>query len=254
MRTYGSVLAGGLLAVLTLGGASLDAWAATQVFSGLDNQDLSAGGATPLATAARAAFTTAAGSVLVQTFDGTPAGAVPNLLATPFGVSINVSQADVHRIVTGPTTFGTYPTSGNFLELDAAPGRRYATVTFDAAASAFGFDITDASDWKNDPRDANNLVVTLFFSGRQQAIQLFAPTDPDTIENGTFGFFGVVSSDPILAFAITNPSTNLGRDRFGMDNFGYVAAPSSAVPLPAAGWLLLSGLMSGATRARRRRT
>lgn len=250
MKLATGSLARGLAAALALtfaGGAS----AATQVFSGLDNSDLSGGGPRPNAEAARGQFSAAAGVLLTQTFEDLTGIEVPTTLAAPFGVAIDVPIAVSASLASGVNPFQTYAASGGYIDAIAPNGSAFYTFTFDVPTRAIGFDLTDSSDWAGDSRPASHLVLTLVTSGGNLDFQLFDSTPANAMVSGNFGFFGVVSdAQDILGFTITNPAGNPDADALGLDNLSYAIEP---VPLPGSAWLMLSAVAGAAGITRRQR-
>jgi len=251
MKTINSRSVNLLGAALLMAVASGGAAAATQVYEGLDNAFLAAGGSHPNADAARSAFEAAVNVLLVQTFDDLPAGSAPANLSGPFGASLNATASGYVNIADARGSFDTFPSNGKFLDALGGNGNTYYTFRFDIPTRALGFDISDASDWFADVRPASNLVVTLLTSHGTVELPMFSAISPHDIVNGSFGFFGVVSdAQDLRGFSISNPLGNPDADAIGIDNLSVNIEP---VPLPASAWMLLSALGGVAGLRRRRR-
>ncbi|MGE0388115.1 MAG: hypothetical protein AB7Q97_25600 [Gammaproteobacteria bacterium] len=215
---------------------------ATSVFFGLDNSDLSGGGARPNATAAQAAFALAAGALLTEDFESTAVGPVPSSFDIGGVTGTFTSTATSYsRIFAGvEPSYSTYPASGtHYLDSLTQRDSTYFTVDFDTPLRALGFYITDASDWAGSPPGTiANLQVTLYRGTDTEVLDLFGGLDVTTVVNANFAFFGVVDAGaPITGISIANPASNPDADAIGIDDVQI--AP---VPLPPAAALLLPGL------------
>lgn len=229
-------------------------------FTGLDNTNLSAGGLHPNADAARSDFLVAAGPVAVQGFEGMPAGPVPSSFSVGARtVSYTGMATDYEKVTVGAGGFDTFATAGtHFLEALTDSGATYFTMLFDQAVTAFGFDITDASDWIGTQVAATLVVDVLQVSGTT-SLSLFPGTSASAIVTGNVGFFGVVdTADPILGFSIRNPievaralpAGSANEDALGLDQL--TLAQAAAVPEPAT-LLLAGGALFAASRRQRAR-
>lgn len=228
-----------MLATLAGGLLSLDATAATVVFMGFDNVDLSAGGANPASAAAAAAFAGAAGSLAVQDFEGFTPGAPPASFAIG-GVTATLTDTatDTTQITAGVGGFSTYATSGNqFLDSLTLDDSAFFTITFDAPVRGFGFYLSDPSDWAGIAGTAN-LVLRVTQQGGVQDVVLFGDTPASQMVNGGLGYVGLLDDDnPFLSFTLLNPGANPDEDAIGLDDLAV-----TAVPLPAGAFLFAPAL------------
>ncbi len=259
MRVLQGIAGRALVAAIVMTAVSSAAQAAPVVFAGLDNHDLSNGGAHPNSDAALAAFATAAsaeGGLAVQNFDGLALGAAPAGFAIgSINATLTATATSYTNIASGVGGFTTYPVSGKrFLDSLSDRNTTYFSVSFDHAVSGIGFHITDASDWSGDPRPTTNLVITLKYQNANVDLKIFDGTSASTMVNGSFGFWGVVdTASPLLGFSITNPAGNPGADAIGLDNLSVALVKTpTTVPVPASLPLLLSavGGMTGLARRR----
>lgn len=219
------------------------------VYLGLDNANLSGGGARPNADAAAASFSAATGATAAQDFESF---AAPSAVPSSFSIggttaSFTDTSSDYAQISAGVGTFSTYPTSGSqYLESLTLNGTAYFSVAFDHGLKALGFYITDASDWFNTAGPIPNLQVTLHQASGDVALDLFAGLDPATVNDGNVAFFGVVdASDPIDGFSISNPAGVPDKDAIGIDDLQVATFSSpTAIPSPPVGYLMAAGLLA----------
>lgn len=236
---------------LSLGLAGQATSAAEVIFEGVDNLNLSGGGAHPLADAAEAAFAAAA-VLAVQDFESFATNSLPGSVSIGgINASLVSSATDGSRIASnGGGGFDTYPVSGSqFLFSLSDAGTTFFGFTFDVAVIGFGFHITDASDWAGDSRPTDNLVINLVRASGTTSVELFANVPASSLVSGNFGYFGILDADdPFLGFSIAGATINPDEDAIGIDNLAVAIAP---VPVPAGAWLFGSAL-AGLAAARRR--
>jgi hypothetical protein len=230
-------------------GCAAPVFAAPTIYSNIDNVYLAGGGAHPNTDAAEAAFLAAAGTVIVQNFDGlTPGNAPTSFAVGTLTATLAVSATQETTIADATTIYATFAVSGNqFLHSRTAQNTTYYTVEFDRPVRALGFHISDASDWFNTGGEHRSLIVTLLYAGgASHAVDLFDTLDPVDIVNGNLGYFGVIDdASPLRGFSIANP-LNPDEDAIGLDNLAV-----AAVPLPAAVWALVPALgLLGSVRRR----
>ncbi|MBL8483912.1 MAG: hypothetical protein JNJ60_17075 [Rhodocyclaceae bacterium] len=221
--------------------AAFAAVAAPTVYFGLDNSNLSGGGAAPNAAAAAAAFAAAAGPLATQNFDAMALGAVPpNFGIGAVTAGFTSSASDYVRVASGVGTFSTFAISGaQYLEGLTLNGSGYFTISLDTPVSALGFYITDASDWAGTGAQIPNLSVVLTQVSGTAALDLMGGLDPATVVDGNVAFFGVIdAANPITGFSIVNPAAVPDRDAIGLDNLQV-----SAVPVPGSAALLALGML-----------
>jgi len=235
--------------LLCMFGCAAPALAAPIIYSDIDNVFLAGGGAHPNTDAAEAAFLAAAGTVMVQNFDGLSPGDAPAGFAVgTLTATLTDTATQETTIANATTTYDTFAVSGTqFLHSRTAQNTTYYTIEFDSPVRGFGFHVSDASDWFNTGGSHNNLVVTLLYAGgASHAVDLFDTLDPVDIVNGNLGYFGVLDDSALLrGFSIANPS-NPDEDAIGLDNLAV-----AVVPVPAALWLFVPALgLLGAVRRR----
>lgn len=216
--------------------------AAPTVFRGVDNSDVSNGAAHPTADAAAAAFATAAGSLLVNGFEGATVGGIPASLDFGAGVTASFSSAATNRarVSTGVGEFSTFPLDGTrYFEAVTLNNTAFFSMSFSAPLSALGFYTTDASDWSGSTGPIPGLVVELTTANGTVSFDLLDRADVSTVVNGNVAFFGIVDAGNLITgFSIRNPAGAPGEDALGVDSL-QVATP---VPLPATLPLALSAL------------
>ena len=152
---------------------------------GLDNANLSAGGAHPNADAASASFASAAGALATQDFDGA-AGAVPGAFSIGAVNAAFTNLATAYtQISAGVGTFSTFPISGTqYLESLSGNGSTYFSIAFDQPLRALGFYLTDPSDWIGNPSAVPGLTLNLFQSGGTTSLDLLQGLDASQAVNG----------------------------------------------------------------------
>ncbi len=261
MRVATRIVGRALGTAIVMAALSGTATAAPLVFAGLDNTNLSGGGAHPITDAAQAAFAAAAaaeGGLAVQNFDALVLGPAPgSFVIGSIGATLTSTATDHSTIAGATTVVDTFAVSGTrFLDSLTDQNTTYFSIAFSAAVSGFGFHITDASDWNGNRNPSNNLVVTLKYAGGNVTRKVFDGTAASTMVSGNLGFWGVVDSvDPVLGFSISNPAINPGRDGIGIDNLSVaLIKPTTSVPVPTSIALLLSALAGAASLGRRRTT
>ncbi|MBK7899876.1 MAG: hypothetical protein KA603_01710 [Azonexus sp.] len=238
-----------------LAGLAVPALAAPTVYFGLDNANLSAGGARPNASAAAAQFALAAGSLAVQNFDGLALGAVPASIAIG-GVtaSFTNSASSYSQISAGVGTFSTFPISGNqYLESLSGQGSTYFSFGFDRGVSALGFYLTDPSDWAGSGGSLPGLTLNLLRGSDVLSVDLLQGLDATQVVNGNVLFFGVVdSADPFTGFSISSSASLPDEDAIGLDDLQLAVARRASVPEPAPLVLLAMAFLAAAVQGRRR--
>lgn len=233
------------------------AQAAPVYFFGIDNTNLSGGGAHANADAAHAAFAAAAGPLAQQSFeragDGIPAGAVPASFAVgarTVAFSGDGGGAGYQQVTNGVGSFDTFATHGSqHLEVLTDPGRTSFRMDFDAAVSALGFYLTDVNDWLGSQGALSLQVHLLRAGGGETVLDLVTDPAPAQTVNGNVAFWGVVDiAEPIVGFFVANPAGNIGQDALGVDQLMLAQPAAVAAPAP---WLLLALLPLAAARRRR---
>ena len=230
------------VAIIVVGSAATFTQAAPIVFFGIDNLDLSGGGAHPNADSAAASFAAAAGSLATQDFEGFVPGAVPANFAVGSVNASYTSQATSYtQITNGPGGFSTFPVSGKqFIEGLSNQGSTYFTIGFDQSVRAMGFYISDASDWIGNAGPLANLLVNLTQLSGGASLDLFGGLDAATVNNANVAFFGVIdNANPITGFSISSPASLPDADAIGFDRLQVAVAPA-----PRLDWLVLIGLVS----------
>lgn len=234
------------------------AQAAPTLYRGLDNLDLSGGGAHPTADAARAQFLAAVGAVAVQSFeragDGIAVGAVPaSFMVGSTSVSFSTAGAGVREIAADPGAFSTFATQGSqFLYALVAAGGTFYTMEFDMPTAGLGFYVTDPNDWFGNDLASTVLQVSLVHANNDvETVDLLDNISASQVRNGSVAFFGAVDlANPIVGFSILNPLALPGEDALGLDQL--TLAQASAVPEPAT-LLLAGGALFAASRRQRAR-
>ncbi len=230
--------------------------AAPTLYRGLDNLDLSGGGAHPTADAARAQFLAAVGAVAVQSFeragDGIAAGAVPASFSVgATTVTFSAPGAGDRRIVNGAGDFSTFATDGSqFLYALVAAGATFYSMTFDTPTAGLGFYLTDANDWAPSDSAPGVLLARLEHAdGQVEFVDVMEGANAGQVVNGNVAFFGAVdAANPIVGFSILNPVTLPGEDALGLDQLTL----AQSVPEPAT-LLLAGGALFAASRRQRAR-
>ncbi|HMV00819.1 MAG TPA: hypothetical protein PKD04_07025 [Rhodocyclaceae bacterium] len=216
--------------------AAASAVAAPTVFFGLDNANLSAGGAHPNADAASASFASAAGALATQDFDGLALGAVPGAFSIGAVNAAFTNLATAYtQIAAGVGTFSTFPISGTqYLESLSGNGSTYFSIAFDQPLRALGFYLTDPSDWIGNPSAVPGLTLNLFQSGGTTSLDLLQGLDASQVVNGNVLFFGVVdTTDAITGFSISSLASIPDEDAIGLDHLQVAVRERGAVPEPA---------------------
>ena len=144
---------------------------------------------------------------------------------------------------------GLGPYFPNFL---GASGAEDFDITTLATTYAFGFSLyepTSTGEYGcNWSCAESTFSITLLSDG--------TVVDSFSVEpaNNTFNFYGYWSSVPITAVTIRETVGDIDNEFFGRFYTGATAYSAPPVPLPAAGWLLLSGLGGVGVLGRWRRT
>jgi len=169
---------------------------------------------------------------------------------TPLNLSFTGSTAAITATLSGAGTdidtagAGRFATSGSqFVE---TPGGGDFEITFDSAIAAFGFYGTDLGDVNN------NLAITLTDTANVETTFTLATAGKPSGGLIFWGFVDTVSEYTKIAF----DNVPGGGDVFGFDDMtigdvNQIVNPP-AVPLPAAGWMLLAAL-GGLGVAKRRK-
>jgi len=157
------------------------------------------------------AWAAASGASTLYDFNSDTAGSFTSKDFGDFtGTMVNLSSAP--RIESGE------------IKLQTSTSNSALKITFDSSQSAFGF------DWRNtdptgDKIEINILGQNFIFGSRGS------------------GFFGLTSTTLFTEALFGDSAGNGGALTYGyLDNFEYNANPS-AVPVPAAVWLMGSGLL-----------
>lgn len=243
-----------LAAAGLLTGLAIPVLAAPTVYFGLDNTNLSAGGAQSNAATAASQFTLAAGSIAVQNFDALALASVPASIAVGgVNASFTNSATSYSRISSGVGTFSTFPISGSqYLESLSGQGSTYFTFAFDRAVSALGFYLTDPSDWAGTGGSLPGLTLNLLRGSDVLSVDLLQGLDATQVVNGNVLFFGVVdSADPFTGFSISSSASLPDEDAIGLDDLQLAVARRASVPEPAPLALLAMAFMAAALRGRR---
>lgn len=175
---------------------------------------------------------------------GTPTGTTSVVLnssgwyAAEFSVTAGETIGSLSAYLTQGTgqpgnsyTWDIYSASGNFL----GANRELATYTKTGTFSANGWNTT-AVNWT--PTTSGLYWVALQVTGASQTPGLDLPIESS------------VSSGSVPATAFASAGTN---NRYALETANPVGLEVSAVPLPAAAWLLGSGLLGLGGMIRRRR-
>lgn len=189
---------------------------------------------------ARDAFLATLSGVGTETFEGasgsspiaaTFTGSTGNITATLSGSGLGVLSG---------TQNGRFATSGsNYIQTDAGGD---FVINFSTAISAFGFFGTDVGDF------GNGLILSLLStSGVTTTLPIGNTLGSSGSTNGSLVFFGFIDTAQAYT-SISFLNRPGGSDVFGFDDLtigdrGQIITPPNAViPLPAAGWLLLTAL------------
>jgi hypothetical protein len=200
------------------------------------------------AKAAETAFLAGKTGVVTETFEGAgfTAGATAGSFGTAVGTFTSVQGGQLGqslRILSA----GTTPFSGRRDMTNANNSGKWLdsndsrvvdwTLDFIKPVKEVGFFLTDVNDV------SGNLKVTLLNGETVDAAFDFAGAG-GTRANGEMVYVTALFDGPATKFSFT---TNTRNDGWGIDNISAVP-----VPLPAAGWMLLSGLaaMAGLRRMR----
>lgn len=243
-----------ICATLSLPVAAAPAFAASTVYFGLDNSDLSGGGVASNSDAAHSAFVGAAGILGTQGFESLALGAVPSSFAIG-GVTasfVNTAQNGYSVIASGVNgLYSTFATSGSqYLDSLSDNGSTYYTISFNTPVRALGFYVSDVSDWLNTGGSIPNLKLNLTQVSGGASLDLANGTDPNTIVNGNVSFIGVIDpANAITGFSISSAASIPGADAIGIDNLQVSPVPEpSQAALMLAGILVLGGLQFLRTR------
>lgn len=187
--------------------------------------------------AARADFLSNLDGVSNEDFESFASGtASPTLSFTGSAGTITANIAGTGSVTSGSGA-GRFATSGvNYFEASTTSFE----ISFASEVAAFGFNGIDIGDF------GGQVTVTTETAGGVQTVYnvgnvVGSGGDPD----GAVLFWGVIDTDnPFVKviFGNTNTSDVFGFDDMVIGDVEQVQAPGSEVPLPAAGWLLLSGV------------
>lgn len=242
MRSWSGKFVASCVALFLTGGGA-PAPAAPMVFFGLDNSDLSGGGASPVSDAAQALFAAAAGSLAMQDFESLSLGPVPASFAIG-GVTATFSSAATGYSVIASgvnAAYSTFATGGSrYLDSLSGNGSAYYTIAFDRPVAALAFYVSDISDWAGSPGPIPNLQINLTQVSGGTSLDLANGVDATTIVNGSVSFFGVVDfANPITAFSISSPVGIPDADAIGLDDLQV-----AAVPEPSQTLLMIVGILA----------
>jgi hypothetical protein len=200
------------------------------------------------AKAAEAAFLLGKTNVITETFEGSgfTAGATAGFFNTAVGTFTSVQAGQLGqslRILSKATTpfsgrrdMTNADNSGKWLDSNDSKVVDW-TLDFIRPVKEVGFFLTDVNDV------SGNLKVTLLDGNTVDASFSFLGAG-GAAKNGELVYVTALFDGPATKFTFT---TNTKNDGWGIDNISAVP-----VPLPAAGWMLLSGLaaMAGLRRVR----
>jgi hypothetical protein len=228
------------------------------VFNGFDNNPTASA---PLAShpdsdAARDAFVAAAGgsgAIRLNDLEALAAGPVPATL--DFGGALQASftalATNGTALTSGNGAFEEFPISGTkHITSVTLQNTTFWSMTFNQPLRAFGFYATDPSDWAGSPAGSvPPLRVILTGSSGSPSYELTPGRDPNTINNASVAFFGIVdAAAPFTQITLFHPAHAFTEDAVGIDNLMAVAVPEADTYL-----LMLAGLGVVAAAARRRR-
>jgi hypothetical protein len=201
------------------------------------------------AKAAETAFLAGKTGVITETFEGVgfTAGATAGSFNTAVGTFTSVQAGQLGqslRILSKATTpfqgrrdmTAANNSAGKWLDSNDSKEVDW-TLDFIKPVKEVGFFLTDVNDV------SGNLKVTLL-NGKSVGAKFDFAGAGGTRPNGEMVYVTALFDGPATKFTFT---TNTKNDGWGIDNISAVP-----VPLPAAGWMLLSGLaaMAGLRRAR----
>lgn len=151
--------------------------------------------------------------------------------------------------------FGDFIVAAAFDNVNSANGVTFPEVVSEGERSIYGFDSTPVPRIGNAFRFDFDQPITAF--GIDINFNISEPLTADnngsldttTLTSGQPSlFFGVIDSDPFTRVVI---AWGFGGDAVGFDYLQY--SSTAVVPVPAAAWLLGSGLVALGAVARRRR-
>ncbi|WP_299724045.1 VPLPA-CTERM sorting domain-containing protein [uncultured Tateyamaria sp.] len=172
-----------------------------------------------------------------EDFEGFAQGTLPPLPLVFPVTSGNVTATltgGSARVENGVPFAGRFATSGsNWVEVDGGGG---FNIAFTSAISAFGFYGTDIGDF------GGTLSLALTAVGGA-VTNLVIPNSTNANDGGVlfFGFLDLTESYTNIAFSNSSGADFFGFDDMIVGDLAQIVNPP-AVPLPAAGWMLLAGL------------
>jgi hypothetical protein len=191
----------------------------------------------------RASFLAAAGLVTTEGFEAYATNTCtyggPSPSNTFVGTSFTVTSTPTSGssfLCTGTAGSGPVPTEGNNALIAGSNTGSPWDLEFQILAgpiTAFGFDLVDAAEGGS----------ALFFNENGESATIAGCCRP----SGSRLFFGFIGDSPFARFTLRNTAVG---DGWAIDQ---VALAPSPVPLPATGWLLLSGLAGLCVAGRRRK-
>lgn len=168
----------------------------------------------------QASFLSAAGNTVTESFE-TSAGSQIAFLATP---NFTLTHNRTFSVLSAPSPFGTSATDGvRYIEETSAQANEMLFQGFAANTTAFGLFITDFGDF-----GSADLTLTV---NNNAPIIIASPFIP----NGDIRYFGIVATGGDIINSVTLAS----GDAIGIDEVSV-----SAVPLPAAAYLMVGALLT----------
>lgn len=181
-------------------------------------------------------------------------------------ISSYVDTLALQTTITGTLTIGT---SSVFLGTDG----KSASYSDDPQISIDGFTLPTLNNRVNDPKTTVINDRTFFTSGGTYGDYIFSQSGGNistfTGQADGFGFF-FLDEDAVALSSVSLPATLdfslferreinffsatiVDGKRTGVEDFAVYDITVSSVPLPAGGWLLLSGVFASAAMLRRRK-
>lgn len=187
-----------------------------------------------------AQFLAATGNPTAESFEQlTPKNRAFDPISVPgFSLTGLTAPVGVQNGADSPETgFGASATDGAQYLLIYLPGDAPGTLRFDLAAPAIGFGL-----YLTDLGEAGGTLTVSTDLGEAQNTVTLANFSP-ALGGGSVLFFGFTQTTPFTQIFL---STNGIDEAYGLDQVSV-----QTVPIPAAGWLFLSGLLAVAGRYRR---